>query len=342
MEEKSYKTGRIEYLDIFRAFGIILMIMGHIKFGSYFDKWIHAFHMPMFFFVSGWFFKTKESIGTQIAKKVRSLLLPYVFWEIFLWAILMIFVSEYRSLQTLQYIFTENTYKIPIENGTFGISPIPGAMWFLTALFFVELIYILLDWVLGCNWKLHVAVIFISCTGMLVPTLMTFRLPLALDSAFVGIGLFHIARMTKGSKAERIMDLKPWQTLAIGAVVSISIIICPTINMRTGNYSWYITFWINALGAIAAGWNISRYTEKLLSGRRILSRVSGWLKRIGRNSIVYLCFNQIVILAVTKGMDMIGIKGIVAKVPILIFTLAILSCFEVLICKTKLKALIGK
>lgn len=40
---------RINYIDIFRSFGIIAMIMGHIGFGQAFDYFIHAFHMPMFF-----------------------------------------------------------------------------------------------------------------------------------------------------------------------------------------------------------------------------------------------------------------------------------------------------
>lgn len=60
---------RVNYIDMFRAFGILMMIMGHIKFGSLFDKWIHAFHMPMFFFVSGWFFRSNENIGEQIKKE---------------------------------------------------------------------------------------------------------------------------------------------------------------------------------------------------------------------------------------------------------------------------------
>ena len=42
----------MDYIDIYRAFGIILMVMGHIGFGGKFDKFIHAFHMPMFFFIS--------------------------------------------------------------------------------------------------------------------------------------------------------------------------------------------------------------------------------------------------------------------------------------------------
>ena len=39
---------RDETIDILRALGILLMVMGHIGFGGAFDKFIHAFHMPMF------------------------------------------------------------------------------------------------------------------------------------------------------------------------------------------------------------------------------------------------------------------------------------------------------
>ena len=42
---------RIEYIDVYRGLGIILMIMGHIYFGKLFDIFIHAFHIPMFFII---------------------------------------------------------------------------------------------------------------------------------------------------------------------------------------------------------------------------------------------------------------------------------------------------
>jgi fucose 4-O-acetylase-like acetyltransferase len=48
--KSSGEQNRIFFIDIFRGIGIILMIMGHIYFGVRFDKFIHAFHMPMFFF----------------------------------------------------------------------------------------------------------------------------------------------------------------------------------------------------------------------------------------------------------------------------------------------------
>ena len=41
---------------IYIAVGIVLMVMGHIGFGKVFDILIHAFHMLMFCFVSGFLY----------------------------------------------------------------------------------------------------------------------------------------------------------------------------------------------------------------------------------------------------------------------------------------------
>lgn len=69
-------VNRIDYIDIFRAFGIILMVMGHLNFGGNFDHFIHAFHMPMFFFVSGFLYKNNNiTFGKFLCKKAKSLLI---------------------------------------------------------------------------------------------------------------------------------------------------------------------------------------------------------------------------------------------------------------------------
>jgi fucose 4-O-acetylase-like acetyltransferase len=69
---------RIEYLDIFRGIGIILMVMGHIGFTGHFDYFIHAFHMPMFFFVAGYFFNEQVEARFFILSKIKTILIPYV------------------------------------------------------------------------------------------------------------------------------------------------------------------------------------------------------------------------------------------------------------------------
>ena len=35
------ETKRIDEVDILKGIGIILMVTGHIEFGSVYDKWIH-------------------------------------------------------------------------------------------------------------------------------------------------------------------------------------------------------------------------------------------------------------------------------------------------------------
>ena len=39
----------MKYIDILRGIGIIIMVSGHIGFGGKFDRYIHTFHMPLFF-----------------------------------------------------------------------------------------------------------------------------------------------------------------------------------------------------------------------------------------------------------------------------------------------------
>lgn len=74
-EENSMR--RIRFLDVYRGIGIILMIMGHIGFGDKFDYWLHSFHMPLWFIISGYFFKDNYSFKSILQKKVRQLIIPY-------------------------------------------------------------------------------------------------------------------------------------------------------------------------------------------------------------------------------------------------------------------------
>ena len=335
---------RVGFIDIFRAFGIILMVMGHIKFGEAFDKWIHAFHMPMFFFISGWFYGRNESIPikNQLRKKIRFLIIPYFVFSIIEILLLLPIFPEYRTLSMLNYIFFNTTTYVYVSNTFFGISPVPGALWFLTALFFAEVIYLILDYLFDKTWKLDVAVIALAILGMLANQIFPFRLPWSLDAAFVGIGFFHMAKVIKGTKIEKVFKLKNWQALVVGIVISLSIMLCPKVNMRTGSYGWFVPFWINAFGAIVAGWNLSRCIEWFLLRNGVFKTADAWLKGIGQNSIVYLCMNQIVILFIAKFMNLIGFGGMIAKILILIITMAILFVFEKLICNTKLKVMVGK
>lgn len=69
---------RIVYIDVAKAIGIMLMVLGHIHFDVYyFDRMVYAFHMPLFFIVSGILYRRPESILGYIGKKAKTLMIPY-------------------------------------------------------------------------------------------------------------------------------------------------------------------------------------------------------------------------------------------------------------------------
>ena len=78
------KKVRDRSFDILKGIGIMIMIMGHVTWGgdSELNIWYHSFHMPLFYIISGYFFKETDFLGL-IRKRLKSLLIPYTFWGLF-------------------------------------------------------------------------------------------------------------------------------------------------------------------------------------------------------------------------------------------------------------------
>jgi fucose 4-O-acetylase-like acetyltransferase len=73
---------RIEYLDVARGIGILLVVLGHNDFGAisaFFHRVIYSFHIPLFFFLSGYFINTSLSFFDYFKKRFHSVLKPYLF-----------------------------------------------------------------------------------------------------------------------------------------------------------------------------------------------------------------------------------------------------------------------
>ena len=47
---------RISYFDIAKGIGIILVMFAHVTLPITLEKFIYSFHVPLFFFLSGYFF----------------------------------------------------------------------------------------------------------------------------------------------------------------------------------------------------------------------------------------------------------------------------------------------
>lgn len=69
---------RINWVDAGKCIGIFLVIFGHNGLHPQYNFLIYAFHMPLFFVLSGYTFSDNHNIWSFFIRKTRSLMIPYV------------------------------------------------------------------------------------------------------------------------------------------------------------------------------------------------------------------------------------------------------------------------
>ncbi|MCF6277165.1 MAG: acyltransferase family protein [Anaerolineales bacterium] len=73
---------RIQYLDIAKGIGILLVVLAHNDLGAYhpfLHQFIYSFHMPLFFFLSGMFFKPERKFTDLLKHRFYGLMKPFFF-----------------------------------------------------------------------------------------------------------------------------------------------------------------------------------------------------------------------------------------------------------------------
>ena len=325
---------RLDYMDIFRGFGIILMMMGHITFGSKFDFFIHAFHMPMFFVISGFFFQSKKgcTLTSFILKKSKTLLVPYIVFGLFHYIIYLLLYPDTSPTSPLIHLLFINTVGLPLA----------GALWFLTALFFADVLYFLIDRYITNEDAKWITIIVIAGFGNCVGNILPFTLPYAMGASMVGIGLFqmgYLLRKYENAKfMKHILNMPFYEWLILAVATVLLIFQNGYINMREETYDGVLLFWINTVLAVIIGINFSKLIYRLIHDTYICK----WLCSIGRDSIVYVCLNQLVIMLIMNYISTILESWLLSRIIVLCLSLLILLILSLLFTKTKLKLLIGK
>lgn len=166
---------RIGTIDILKGFGILLMIVAH-TFGPGNMLWnfIYTFHIPLFFIVTGYFYK-KYPIQQLLTKNINQLLVPYIAM-----CFIVIILTQIRQPHNIK---TDISF---ILNGM-------GPGWFLLALFLARIIfhYILLAFkynflVISLIISTSISIIASYCD---IPTFLSFSTSL-LSLFFVAVGYY--------------------------------------------------------------------------------------------------------------------------------------------------------
>jgi polysaccharide biosynthesis protein PslL len=132
---------RNQTIDIAKGIGILTVVICHnwvlYHDRGEFSRVVFSFHMPLFFFISGIFFKPNLTFKETLVSKANSILKPYIAVTLFL--ILFDYVSSLISEQPLNLLNVVirglygsiGTLSVDQYSSVLGWVP----LWFLTHLF---------------------------------------------------------------------------------------------------------------------------------------------------------------------------------------------------------------
>lgn len=133
--------------NILKGIGIILVVAVHsgINFLNWFP--ILSFVMPLFMFISGYFFKPRN-IKNLLSKKLKHLIVPFLLWNLF-YGIIAELLTNYGLINFSQGISTNTLLIEPfITNHQFMFNV---ATWFVGTLFIVQCLYCIMNNIVRSN-----------------------------------------------------------------------------------------------------------------------------------------------------------------------------------------------
>jgi fucose 4-O-acetylase-like acetyltransferase len=135
-------------ISIAKAIGIILMVAGHSGCPEYVHDFIYLFHMPLFFFLSAYFFRDEKvtvHCGQFVMRKFKNLYWPYIKWSFVFLLLHNVFyiIGFYDSSLTWQNILVNAKRSVL---GMWQGEKILGAYWFLISLFWESMLFAAIIW----------------------------------------------------------------------------------------------------------------------------------------------------------------------------------------------------
>ena len=332
---------RITWIDMARGYGILLVIFAHLYVGPL-HSWIYSFHLPLFFFLSGYLFKTSESFLSFLIKKIKSLLIPYIFLGL---PVIIFYTFSSRALSipgvidiVMSFIFQQKFLNI----------------WFITCLFILEIVFYFVSKYI----KSDLGILLISVLSVLIGYVFYQTTDMLLywnaDTCLMALPFYSVGYiLRKKGVIQKCLD-----NLSLSFILFVSFVF---INL----IFWYVNYrqetslnmFYNSYGIIPATY-LSAF-----AGIFFMIIISNFINidivnYIGRNSMIYFVLHQYVIFPVINYIfDMFKLDDLAANVlpgelaihsyllvciVKTVITCIVLTALNKMISETKLKFILGK
>ena len=305
------KMKRWDYVDVCKWLGISLVIFGHMKMPNEVLQWIYAFHMPLFFVLSGYTYRVQKLSKGFFVKKIKTIYIPFLLFA------LIFCRGEMSSWADIAY-GSRNTLSMA---GTYTV------LWFLPCFFASVIVFSLLMNVVGNklkskHWLIVVGVVIllvgaVACGYLkdMQPMLLKYGYPMNIDVALVG-AVFMVAGYYFRYMIDWINAHKQW--VLIVTVVALFVVTGFTaflnlpqslnpgsdhVEMAVGAYGNWGLFFLNALLMSFALIGLSVLVDKWVNKKKLLLFV-------GQNSLTILCIHGMLLLLASKVLPKIGLTGV--------------------------------
>ena len=331
---------RIDWVDMAKGYGTIAVIFAHLAVGKI-GVWLYTFHVPLFFFLSGYVFNENLKFNDFISKKGKGILIPY--FTLGLPMIAFTFLQYLRNgllnkatvIQLLkEFIFQERLW----------------TLWFIACLFFVNIFfYFVCKFTKSDLLKFAFSVVLV-CIGIYYYRCGGQPLPWNIDVCFTATIFFCGGYLLKkhGKYFDYIKDKRAFAVLLFFLLGIANVVFGSLTHKISGNgmemfastYGFPPFTFISAFAGIFAVIIFSTFfTLKPI-------------RYIGENSLFYYAWHQTILIPIV---DIIFIKlGLfdnlislslnyyVIRASQTVLIIVITTAITLVINKTKLKILFGK
>ncbi|MFS0655406.1 acyltransferase family protein [Bacillus sp. 179-C3.3 HS] len=270
---------RLDWVDAAKGVGILLVVMAHVPIHDGIKQFIYSFHMPLFFLLSGMMFRPSAHAATSfIQKKAKSLLLPYLYFSVItyvFWLTVTRFFAFKGQTDIDPFIPFTGIFISNADEARLAHNP---AIWFLTTLFLVELLFFSLHR-LTKGQTAYLLLLTILCGGVGYASTLFLNQSLLWNAnvAFTAVVFYSIGFLTK----QWFVELKTKHTLLLCTVLFVVTAYFQSfhsrIDMRVNEYGNLFIFYTCALLGSAAVIYVSFKLQR-----------SSILTYLGRHSIVIL------------------------------------------------------
>ena len=132
---------RIQWVDIAKGFFILFIVIGHVFSDGVLRRYVFSFHVPAFFFMSGYCFNACKNKKDFVIGKIRTIVVPYIAFSLISILLFVLVASILPKLnEIMQCGILANIKCMLYGSSKPAIMKYNQPLWFLPCLFCVSII----------------------------------------------------------------------------------------------------------------------------------------------------------------------------------------------------------